>query len=205
MTTYNDPWAGIRQLQFRQQTIDHPAWQGDQEAGGYSTDAWSEAVWGADQDALNAGGYNSKYQLDRPEEVAPNVFRLRLQQPGAHKYDTADAFYAVDPTTGMGTLVEDPTPTREISSREQWRDRLEAADSAVIAVAEPLAAGAAGAMGAGGAGRGRAASILGRLVAQLPPTWHDASRRGGATYGGIGAAEAAGLAQPVAGRGGRAG
>lgn len=53
MTTYNDPWAGIRQLQFRKQTIDHPAWQGDTLGGGYSTDAWSESVWGADQDTLN--------------------------------------------------------------------------------------------------------------------------------------------------------
>ena len=85
MTTYNDPWAGIRQLQFRKQTIDHPAWQGDTLGGGYSTDAWSESVWGADQDTLNAGGYNSKYQLDRPEEVEPGLFRLVVQQPGAHK------------------------------------------------------------------------------------------------------------------------
>ena len=203
MTTYNDPWAGIRQLQFRKQTIDHPAWQGDQEAGGYSTDAWSEAVWGADQDALNAGGYNSKYQLDRPEEVAPNVFRLRLQQPGAHKYDTADAFYAVDPTTGMGTLVEDPTPTREISSREQWRDRIETRilpiAAAVLAAGygfQALAGVGSGTAGTGagvnlGLGGGATAADFGMIPAA----------GGGATYGGIGAAEAAGAAAASGGAG----
>ncbi|MBK8105929.1 MAG: hypothetical protein IPK42_10305 [Betaproteobacteria bacterium] len=162
MTTYNDPWAGIRQLQFRKQTIDHPAWGGDQEAGGYSTDAWSQAdVWGADQDALNAGGYNSKYQLDRPEEVAPNVFRLRLQQPGAHKYDTADVYYRVDPETGMGTMVDDPTATRQVSSREKWRDRLE---KRILPIAGAVLTAGYGAEALAGMGAG------GRLVAQLPPT-----------------------------------
>ena len=190
MTTYNDPWAGIRQLQFRKQTIDHPASQGDQEAGGYSTDAWSEAVWGADQDALNAGGYNSKYQLDRPEEVAPNVFRLRLQQPGAHKYDTADAFYAVDPTTGMGTLVEDPTATRQVSSREKWRDRLE---KRILPIAGAVLTAGYGAealtgMGAGG---GATAADFGMM----------AGAGGVPTYGGIGAAEAAGAAAASGGAG----
>ena len=203
MTTYNDPWAGIRQLQFRKQTIDHPAWQGDQEAGGYSTDAWSEAVWGADQDALNAGGYNSKYQLDRPEEVAPNVFRLRLQQPGAHKYDTADAFYAVDPTTGMGTLVEDPTPTREISSREQWRDRLE---TRILPIAGAVLSAGYGSQALAGVGSGTAGTGAGvNLGLGGGATAADfgmiPAAGGGATYGGIGAAEAAGAAAASGGAG----
>ena len=199
MTTYNDPWAGIRQLQFRQQTIDHPAWS-DQ---GYPTEGWSESVWGADQDTLNAGGYNSKYQLKRPEEVAPNVFRLRLQQPGAHKYDTADAFYAVDPTTGMGTLVEDPIPTREISSREQWRDRIETRILPIAAAvlsagygSQALAGVGSGTAGTGagvnlGLGGGATAADFGMIPAA----------GGGATYGGIGAAEAAGAAAASGGAG----
>ena len=203
MTTYNDPWAGIRQLQFRKQTIDHPASQGDQEAGGYSTDAWSEAVWGADQDALNAGGYNSKYQLDRPEEVAPNVFRLRLQQPGAHKYDTADAFYAVDPTTGMGTLVEDPTPTREISSREQWRDRLE---TRILPIAAAVLSAGYGSQALAGVGSGTAGTAAGVNVglgggATAADFGMIPAAGGGATYGGIGAAEAAGAAAAGGGAG----
>ncbi len=162
MTTYNDPWAGIRQLQFRKQTIDHPAWQGDQEAGGYSTDAWSEAVWGADQDALNAGGYNSKYQLDRPEEVAPNVFRLVVQQPGMHKYDTADVYYRVDPETGMGTMVDDPTATRQVSSREKWRDRLE---KRILPIAGAVLTAGYGAEALAGMGGGAAPGAAGAAEA----------------------------------------
>ncbi|MBK6790884.1 MAG: hypothetical protein IPG77_25525, partial [Betaproteobacteria bacterium] len=97
-----------------------------------------------------------------------------------HKYDTADAFYAVDPTTGMGTLVEDPTPTREISSREQWRDNLEGDVLPLIAVALSsfAAAGAAGAMGAGGAGAGTGAGVnLGAAGGATAADWHDSSRR----------------------------
>ena len=154
MTTYNDPWAGIRQLPFRKQTIYGPGGEGQAD------------VWGADQDALNAGGYNSKYQLDRPEEVAPNVFRLVVQQPGMHKYDTADVYYRVDPETGMGTMVDDPTATRQVSSREKWRDRLE---KRILPIAGAVLTAGYGAealagMGAGGAGAGAAEAGAGALM-----------------------------------------
>ena len=190
MTTYNDPWAGIRQLPFRKQTIYGPGGEGEAD------------VWGADQDALNAGGYNSKYQLDRPEEVAPNVFRLVVQQPGMHKYDTADVYYRVDPETGMGTMVDDPTATRQVSSREKWRDRLE---TRILPIAGAvLGAGyAAGAMGAGGAGAAGTGGV--NLGAAGGATAADfgmiPAAGGGATYGGIGAAEAAGAAAAGGGAG----
>ncbi|MBK7515470.1 MAG: hypothetical protein IPI51_07620, partial [Betaproteobacteria bacterium] len=191
MTTYNDPWAGIRQLQFRKQTIDHPAWQGDTLGGGYSTDAWSESVWGADQDTLNAGGYNSKYQLKRPEEVEPGLFRLVVQQPGMHKYDTAEVYYRVDPETGMGVMVDDPTATRQTSSKDKWQDRLEQRILPLIATvltagygAEALAgmgAGGAGAAGTGGVNLGAAGGATAADFGMIP------AAGGGATYGGIGA------------------
>ena len=205
MTTYNDPWAGIRQLQFRKQTIDHPAWQGDTLGGGYSTDAWSEAVWGADQDTLNAGGYNSKYQLKRPEEVEPGLFRLVVQQPGMHKYDTAEVYYRVDPETGMGVMVDDPTATRQTSSKDKWQDRLEKRILPLIATvlsagygAEALAgmgAGGAGAAGTGGVNLGAAGGATAADFGMM------AGAGGVPTYGGIGAAEAAGVGAGAAGAG----
>ncbi|MBK7515423.1 MAG: hypothetical protein IPI51_07385 [Betaproteobacteria bacterium] len=140
---------------------------GRQEAGGYSTDAWSQAVWGADQDALNAGGYNSKYQLDRPEEVAPNVFRLVVQQPGMHKYDTAEVYYRVDPETGMGVMVDDPTATRQTSSKDKWQDRLEQRILPLIATVLTAGYGAealAGMGAGGGAGAGAAEAGAGALM-----------------------------------------
>ena len=99
MTTYNDPWAGIRQLQFRKQTIDHPAWsdQGDPIEG------WSESVWGADQDTLNAGGYNSMYQVKRPEEVRPGFAGFATMVLGELRYD--GLLVCIDPrTTGTGDV-----------------------------------------------------------------------------------------------------
>ncbi|MBK8108733.1 MAG: hypothetical protein IPK42_25115 [Betaproteobacteria bacterium] len=197
MTTYNDPWAGIRQLQFRKQTIDHPAWQGDILGGGYSTDAWSEAVWGADQDTLNAGGYNSKYQLKRPEEVEPGLFRLVVQQPGAHKYDTAEVYYRVDPETGMGVMVDDPTATRQTSSKDKWQDRLEQRILPLIATVLTAGYGAealAG-MGPGGAGAAGTGGATAADFGMIP------TAGGGATYGGVGAAEAAGAAAAAGGAG----
>jgi hypothetical protein len=162
-TAAADPWAGIRQLQFRKQTIYYPAWGGDQEAGGYSTDAGSQAdVWGADQDALNAGGYNSKYQLDRPEEVEPGLFKLVVQRPGMHKYDTAEVYYRVDPETGMGTMVDDPTATRQVSSREKWRDRLE---KRILPIAGAVLTAGYGAEALAGMGGGAAPGAAGAAEA----------------------------------------
>ena len=64
MTTYNDQWAGIRRLQFRQFDPDNP---------GYLLPG---GVWDVDDNALAAGGYNTKYK-DRPEEVAGALAELR--------------------------------------------------------------------------------------------------------------------------------
>ncbi len=191
MTTYNDQWAGIRRLQFRQFDPDNP---------GYLLPG---GVWDVDDNALAAGGYNTKYK-DRPEEVAPNVFRVTVQQPGAHKYDTADAFYAVDPTTGMGTLVEDPTATRQVSSREKWRDRLE---KRILPIAGAVLTAGYGAealagMGAGGAGAGAAEAGAGALMdygvgsaaLDSAATGWGLTEGAGAAASGAGSAGAAGAA-----------
>ena len=199
MTTYNDPWAGIRQLQFRKQTIDHPAWQGDTLGGGYSTDAWSEAVWGADQDTLNAGGYNSKYQLDRPEEVEPGLFRLVVQQPGAHKYDTAEVYYRVDPETGMGVMVDDPTATRQTSSKDKWQDRLE---QRILPLAGAVLTAGYGAEALAGMGAGGAAAPTGMTAEQAAML---AANSPVGNAGGLAAWEAAQAGSAAAGAAGAAG
>lgn len=205
-----DPWAGIRQLKFSQYDYEHPAVAYDAEAGGYAQDAYTEKLWGVDQDALNAGGFNTKY-AGVPEEVEPGLFKITVQQPGAHKYDTADAYYRVDPETGIGTLVDDPTSTRQTSSKDKWQDRLEKRilpiAGAVLGAGYGLGAmgygsgipglsGAAGAAapGAGGVNLGMGGATAGDFGMMI-------GADGAATYGGIGAAEAAGAAAAAGGAG----
>ena len=153
-----DPWAAIRQLQFQnnQMTV-----TGDPETGGYTStiDNWDlagETGW----DDLKNAGFESKY--NRIEQRPDGTFVVRMQQPGAHKYDTMDVVYKVDPATGVAQMVGDPVATRETSSKDKWQDRLE--KSAILAGAVggagylgTLAAGA----GAGGAATGAAAGTSG--------------------------------------------
>lgn len=146
LSTAADPWAGIRQLKFSQRTVEQP---GVAVSDSYSTNPYTETLWGVDQDALNAGGFNTKYQ-GVPEEVEPGLFKITVQRPGMHKYDTAEAYYRVDPETGMGVMVDDPTATRQTSSKDKWQDRLE---KRILPIAGTVL-GAGAALGAAGYGAG---------------------------------------------------
>lgn len=74
----------------------------------------------ADWEALRPSGFQSKYNAF--EDLGNGLYRATLQNPGMHKYDTLSAIYRRDPVTGLGTLVSDPTPTRQQSSRSDFLD-----------------------------------------------------------------------------------
>lgn len=146
LSAASDPWAGIRQLKFSQRTVEQPSVA---VSDSYSTNPYTETLWGVDQDALQAGGFNTKY-AGVPEEVEPGLFKITVQRPGMHKYDTAEAYYRVDPETGMGVMVDDPTATRQTSSKDKWQDRLE---KRILPIAGTVL-GAGAALGAAGYGAG---------------------------------------------------
>lgn len=209
LSTAADPWAGIRQLKFSQRTVEQP---GVAVSDSYSTNPYTETLWGVDQDALNAGGFNTKYQ-GVPEEVEPGLFKITVQRPGMHKYDTAEAYYRVDPETGMGVMVDDPTATRQVSSREKWRDNLEGEILPIIAtvLSAGAAAGAAGygtglggftgGAGAGGAAGGAGGALSAEQAAMLAANAPVGNAGGLAAWEAAqaGAAGASGAAGAVAG------
>ena len=76
---------------------------------GYSIDGWRQ------NDALNP--FASKYE--EVEDLGDGRFRVRMQRPGMHKYDTMDVIYRLDPATGEAVMEGDPSVRREVSSMQQ--------------------------------------------------------------------------------------
>lgn len=117
-------YESIKSMRFGKVDYDIPAVDN---GGSGQTEAGTGSKWTIDDAPLKAGGFNSKYHdvIEVDPVNLPGLMKVVIQQPGAHKYDTAEAYYKVDPATGMGELVSEPMPTRQTSSREKWRDRLE--------------------------------------------------------------------------------
>lgn len=118
--------------------------------------------------------FQSKYNNIR--DLGNGRVSVRMQQPGGHKYDTMDVVYRQGPD-GQWTMEGDPTPTREVSTGERWRDTI-----------EPFLAlgGAMGAAYLGGtalAGEGAAGAAAGEAAGSSL----------GAAGGGAGAADVAAL------------
>lgn len=129
--------------------------------------------------------YRSKY--GSVYDLGNGRVQATFQQPGAHKYDTMDAVYALDPTTGQYVLESDPWNTRQTSTRDLNMDALEK-----LAAAAAVMGGAyyGGTQLAAGGGSGAAATAAGLDTANAAAALGGAA---GSGAGGLTAAEAAGV------------
>ncbi|TXH48505.1 MAG: hypothetical protein E6Q97_24580 [Desulfurellales bacterium] len=149
-----DPYAAIRSLgsnlyQWREGDWRHSEAGSEQLAGQNDfTDQARNQLWGA--------GFGSKYG-EVPEVMPDGRVRIRMQQPGGHKYDTMDVFYRQG-ADGNWVMDGDPTMRREVSSREQYRDAIEPVAAMLgTVVGAGAAAGAYGGAAAAGSGAGASA------------------------------------------------
>lgn len=174
-----DQYAPIRNLQLYQ--FDNMAVP--QGAG----DDWQpngQKAWGA----VLPEGYGSKYQ--NVVDMGGGRYRVTMQAPGMHKYDTLDAVYQIDPATGMGVMVGDPVATRQVSSAQQLvHDPVDALAKMVGTSAALYGAAYLGGQYLGGGAGSAGAGAGGAALEFGPPVWEAGSAIGGAGgAGGVGAA-----------------
>jgi len=145
------------------------------------------------QQLLNANGLQSKY--GNVQDLGDGRVVVTMQAPGGHKYDTLDVVYRRAPDGGF-VMEGDPTPTRQVSSGERWRDTAETFGPMAAMAAGGALYGAYGG-GAGGIGSAEAAGALGGAG--------EVGATGAAAGGAAGGASAAGSAAGAAGAAGGAG
>jgi len=195
-----DPYAAIRNLQFTSQPTYRPisedewgyenTWEGSQRVA----PAGAVQIMGDDGNmgwAMPSGqSYDFDWDTARMLENTPfrskysnvttgpnGTMRVTLQQPDAHKYDTMEAIYAQDPTTGQWTLQNDPrtAPTRQVSTGESFfRDPLEQFGKDFVLPAVAMYTGA---------------QFLAPYAAQATAALEGASAIGAGSAGGVTAAE----------------
>lgn len=148
-----DPYAALRNLNIAKQTGQGVVGlRGDNEIYG-DVDSYTMNLSPEQQ------AYQSKYNnvIDLGDGRVKAVF----QQPGKHKYDTLDAIYKIDPSTGQYVMDGDPTPSRQTSSSQKVRDF---AEHGVPVVAAVMGAGyGLQALGAGAGAAGSASASAGAL------------------------------------------
>jgi hypothetical protein len=115
--TPDSPWWGLRQLQFTH----HPAALSfiESESGSqpYETGEYYYAQYSPDQRQ-----YETKFGGATYANLGNNVWVLTVQQPGEHKYDTAEAPFWIDTRTNLGWLLAEPKPSRQKSTaRQNWK------------------------------------------------------------------------------------
>lgn len=198
----SDPYAAIRKLNFGKYSYTVPGLT-DQEAGSMGQDqthsGWAPAEsiksngYGTAPDGKwNIGGFQSKYNEIRDVEGHPGLLQMTVQRQdpnNSHKYDTEEIFYQTDPATGEAKMVGEPIPSRQISSRERFKDVMEKkilpAAAIIVGGAYGLSAMAGGAAGAG-AGGFTAAEAGSMAVPELGLATQTGLTAGGATAGGAG-------------------
>lgn len=161
-----DPYAAIRRLPGSTFTWGE-AQDGYLDTSGYDPKTVDPVAAGW-RGAAGFEGTPFQTKYDRgPVDLGGGRLGLTFQQPGAHKYDTMQGQYAIDPATNEWVLQNDPmdNKTREVSSGEEFRDNVELAGKGVLA-AGALYAGGAGLqalIGGAGAGSAGGAEFLGSL------------------------------------------
>lgn len=209
-----DPYAAIRRLPGSTFTWGE-AQDGYLDTSGYDPKTVDPVAAGW-RGAAGFEGTPFQTKYDRgPVDLGGGRLGLTFQQPGAHKYDTMQGQYAIDPATNEWVLQNDPmdNKTREVSSGEEFRDNVELAGKGVLA-AGALYAGGAGLqalIGGAGAGSAGGAEFLPSLEGtqtlpeglSFPPTT-GAEAEGLTALGeaggyGFTSAEAAGTATQLAG------
>lgn len=130
-----DPYAPIRSLQLHRPLITERLVGGNGDYGWEPLETPELGDWTMDFNTLKPHGFQSKYNAlsDITEQynqyadqlAGRRVLQATFQDPGKHKYDTLHAYYILDPSTSQATLLGVPNPTRQVSSREQFRDSLE--------------------------------------------------------------------------------
>lgn len=186
----NDPYAAIRSLSAGAIGFD-PGFSHEGESGvqNYGPSAY---IGDELQQLLNANGLQSKY--GNVQDLGDGRVVVTMQAPGGHKYDTLDVVYRRAPDGGF-VMEGDPTPTRQVSSGERWRDTAEAfAPMAAMALGGAMYGGGTSAAGIGSA---EAAGALGGAG--------EVGATGAAAGGAAGGASAAGSAAGAAGAAGGAG
>lgn len=106
-----------------------------------------------------------------PIDLGGGRLGLTFQQPGAHKYDTMQGQYAIDPATNEWVLQNDPmeNKTRQVSSGEEFRDNVELAGKGVLAAGALYGAGLGLSTGIEALGAGAGAGS-GEVIAPLAQT-----------------------------------
>lgn len=98
-----DPWAHIRTLPISWMDGSDGYYGDVGDGSGYISGTAGQ--WQLDFESLRPYGLQSKY--NQIEQLPDGRLKVRLQQPGAHKYDTMDAIYAQD-ANGQWVLQNDP-------------------------------------------------------------------------------------------------
>ncbi len=142
-----DPYAAIRTLELMSRP---PIFRSNRRNNVFTN--IGRSLYTANWEALKPSGFQSKY--NKVKDLGGGLFLVTLQQPGAHKYDTMEALYRLDPATGRYQLQNDPMQarSRQISSGEQFRDTIEellpyAAAICTLGYAAPYLVGASAGAG----------------------------------------------------------
>jgi hypothetical protein len=132
----------------------------------------------------NNPSYHGKYSNLVPVPGQENLFRATLQQPGAHRRDTMEAFYALDPATGQAQLVGDPQASRQPSG---WKNFVKEDLPGILSVLAPMAVPALAAPGMLGSNAAAAAAYGAGSSALTGGNTRDILRAGlvGGVAGGI--------------------
>jgi hypothetical protein len=184
--TPQDPYAAIRSLTLNKSApISERDWQiqrdfqlGSAELGsgmpdmGESYEAYTQN-FRPEYTTGHLGEFNSKYgNAGSLQDMGNGIFQATIQQPGAHKYDTAQVFYRVDPATNQATMIADPRNSRQTSSTSQL------VKEGIV----PLAGMAANFIP--GLGPLASAAITGGLTKAGGGDWDDALKAAALSYGG---------------------
>lgn len=130
----------------------------------------------------NLAAYQTKFS--QAENLGDGTYRIRMQQPGGHKYDLMDVFYKLDPATGEYVMQGEPTKFKQQSSMTSGLQTIgKAATPLVAAMSGGTLAGALGGGILGGAGAG---AILGAGGALLGGSDSEGALKAGITGGAIG-------------------
>lgn len=191
LSAASDPWAALRRIKLSPVQT-RAAYTQMEEAGdgGQARAIEHPAYSWVDLKGLESnptlGQYQTKYNNDQAEVMPDGRLRMKVQQPGAHKYDTAEAYFKQDPATGEWVLDGTPTNTREVSTAAVTKDYLEK----TAGIAAAVFGGAYGleAMGAGTgattAGGGLTADMGAAMAASADGGALAASGQGLAAAGG---------------------
>jgi len=196
MSMATDPYAAIRNLAFTpkfelivggrggapiRETFDteEEAAARNRELGGMGK---VTAQFAPDMAALTEGGFNSKY--NRVANRGDGTIALTMQQPGAHKYDTAEGIYTQDPETGQWSLQGDPTASRQQSSAANMGQAI--GTGAAFFAAPTLGPALSGALGGGILGGAGAGAIIGGVGSLAGGANSDEALRGAVTGGLLG-------------------